>query len=204
MLLPLVYLNTHIHELCHALAALATGGEAMRIEVFSNGSGVTPVLGGWLTVVASAGYVGSALVGAGMIFFSRTQRAARVTLFLLATALTLSMLAYVRGDVVGIISGIFWSALLFVLAKVLKPGPVVFAAQFIGVTQCLNAGYSILTLLKLSTGAEIQSDATLMENATHLPAMLWAVVWAGLSLVLLVLTLRRAWRQAPQESQPKV
>lgn len=198
VLLPLVYLNTHIHELCHAVAAIATGGSVKEILVFQSGSGVTPVYGGWLTVVASAGYVGSSLVGAAMIFFSRSERGARATLIVLAVALSLSMVLYVRGDWVGVVSGFAWIGILVALAKFLKAGSVIFASQFIGVMQCLNAGYSILTLLKITAVTEIQSDAALMQKATMVPAMVWAVCWAALSLILLVLTLLRAWNHKPK------
>jgi len=198
VLLPLVYLNTHIHELCHALAAIATGGSVKEILVYQDGSGLTPVFGGWLPVVASAGYVGSSLVGAAMIFFSRSERGARATLIVLAVSLSLSMILYVRGDWVGVVSGFAWIGILIALAKFLKPGSAIFASQFIGVMQCLNAGYSILTLLKITAVTEIQSDAALMQKATMVPAMVWAVCWAALSLILLVLTLLRAWNHKPK------
>lgn len=198
VLLPLVYLNTHIHELCHALAAIGTGGSVKEILVFQNGSGTTPVFGGWLTVVASAGYVGSALVGAAMIYFSRSERGARATLVILAIALSLSMVLYVRGDWVGVVSGFAWIGILVALAKFLKTESVIFACQFIGVMQCLNAAYSILTLLQITAVTEVESDAVLMQKATMLPAMFWAISWAALSAVLLILTLRRAWNQKPK------
>lgn len=196
--LPLVYLNTHIHEFCHALAAVGTGGRAEQIIVYASGSGITPVSGGWLTVIASAGYVGSAIVGAAMLFFSRTERGARATLGVLAAMLTISMVLYVRGDGVGVVSGIAWIAALAAAARYLKGDGAIFAAQFLGIQQCLNAAQSILILLQISAATEAQSDAALMERATHLPSLLWASIWAILSAVLLFLTLRRAWSKAPK------
>ena len=133
-----------------------------------------------------------------MIFFSRSERGARATLIVLAVALSLSMVLYVRGDWVGVVSGFAWIGILVALAKFLKAGSVIFASQFIGVMQCLNAGYSILTLLKITAVTEIQSDAALMQKATMVPAMVWAVCWAALSLILLVLTLLRAWNHKPK------
>ena len=43
LMLPIEYLNTHIHELFHAIAAVGTGGRADKILVFPDASGVTPV-----------------------------------------------------------------------------------------------------------------------------------------------------------------
>lgn len=198
VLLPLLYLNTHLHELCHALAAIGTGGEAHLIRVFASGSGVTPVTGGWLPVIASAGYVGSAVIGAGMIYFGRTEKGARATLGVLATALALSLLLFVRGDAVGILSAIVWIVVLVLATKALSAQHVEFAAQFLGVQQCLTAMQSILVLLRISNFPEAQTDARIMQDATAIPAMFWAMTWAGLSLLLLYLTLKSAWTKAPK------
>ena len=71
ILLPLQYLDTHLHEMSHALATVFTGGSVETIQVYGNGSGVTQSLGvhHWV-IVASAGYVGASLIGAALIFFT--------------------------------------------------------------------------------------------------------------------------------------
>ena len=66
VLLPLQYLNTHIHELSHAVAALASGGQGMNISVFPDGSGVTQFQGGWTIL-----WVRNALgFGTGIVYFA--------------------------------------------------------------------------------------------------------------------------------------
>ena len=62
ILLPLQYYNTHVHELAHALATVLTGGAVEYVSVFANGGGVTLSAGGFGPLIASAGYVGSAIV----------------------------------------------------------------------------------------------------------------------------------------------
>lgn len=197
ILLPLAYLNTHIHELCHAIAAIGTGGQALGIKVFANGSGTTPVTGGFLTVIASAGYIGSAVIGAALIYFGRTERGARTSLALLGAALAVSMILYVRGDAVGVIAGLGWTAALFAACRFLNALHVEFAAQFIGIQQCLNATVSLWTLLRISTIPEVQSDAAIMQEVTHIPALAWALAWTLVSVTLLFLTLRRSWSDSP-------
>ena len=55
-----------LHEVCHGLAALATGGSIVSLDVqWEHGLAMT--LGGWYPVVSMAGYVGTAAVGA--LFF---------------------------------------------------------------------------------------------------------------------------------------
>src|SRR5690348_9171182 len=75
ILLPLQYLNTHLHEFSHALVAIATGGSVDTIKVFSDGSGVTYASGVDI-LVNSAGYIGATIIGGLMIVFSRTERGA--------------------------------------------------------------------------------------------------------------------------------
>lgn len=198
LILPLVYLNTHLHELCHALAAVFTGGSAERILVFWDGSGVTPILGGWLPVIASAGYVGAMVIGAGMIYFGRSERGAKLILAGVGSLLVVSLLVWVRNDA-GWITGLLWAAALLLMARFTKGETAVFAVQFIGVQQILAAGLSILTLLRISTGTEKQSDAQLMASATGLPAIVWASLYAGLAVLLTFLTLKAAWHEKPGE-----
>ena len=193
--LPLEYLNAHTHEMCHAITAILTGGKVEQIDVFSNGSGVTPVLGGYLPMVASAGYVGASLIGVLIILYSRNSEGARMSLRLLGTALAGSMLMWVRGDVVGVVSGIAWVAILFVLAARLPAKSVLFAATFIGIQQCLHSVMALLTLMDISFFSERHSDAILMQQSTGLPASFWAAGWSVFSIALMGITLKGAWRK---------
>ena len=194
VLLPLTYLNTHIHELMHALATVVTGGSADSITVFSNGEGVTPVRGGVLLIIASAGYVGSATLGAAIIASCRTGQAAQYIARGLAAALCLSMIIWVRGDLVGFISGMFWIAALVWIQGIKDQDHRMFAVQFIGVQQCLNATMSIRDLLILSAKTSVPTDAVLLQNATGLPSIVWAVLWAGIGIVGVVTAGRSVFR----------
>lgn len=201
VMLPMQYLNTHLHELCHALAAVATGGEPQQIRVHATGAGETPVVGGFLPIVASAGYVGAALLGAGIMLASRTEKGARATLIALGIALTLSLLIWELKslEAFGIGSAIVWIAILFALVRFLKGPKLVFVAQFIGLQQCLNAVQSLYVLLRLSAFTDVQSDAKIMEGTTRVPALVWSVGWCLFSFAALGLAARKAWRDpSPQ------
>lgn len=192
-LLPVTYLNTHIHELCHALSAVATGGQVARIEVFANGGGVTPVSGGWMPVVAMAGYVGSTIVGAIVTVLGRSDRGARLVLRFLSMALLVSLALWVRSDWLGIVAGAFWVAGLWGLTMLSGPN-LLFAAQFIGVQLILASFQSLLVLLHVSQLGIGHSDAVLMSQAAGLPPIVWASVWAGLSACTAYVALKWAWQ----------
>ena len=205
VLLPVFYLNTHLHELCHALATWLTGGEVDRIVVRSDGSGVTLTYGGEAAVIASAGYVGAAALGAAMVLAARTEAGARRTLNLLGGAMVLSLLRLVRGDAVGIISGIVWAALLLVLARRLRGDALTGVVGFLGLAQGLQSLGSLSDLLRISLVGRANSDAQAMAGLTGVPALAWAVAWAGFSVWLTgtaVATAYRHHRSLPQSRPP--
>lgn len=192
LLLPVQYLNTHLHELCHALAALATQGDPQHIGVFADGSGVTPVSGGWLPLIASAGYVGTTAIGAAMLAATRKEQDARITSRVLAAGLGLSMLAWVRGDLVGIVMGVFWVVLLFVAGWKAKGKWLVPVIQFLAIQLALSSVQSVYVLFRISVYGQHHSDATIMQQATGIPAAFWAFGWVIASLALVFLAARRA------------
>lgn len=69
-LAPLKIFVVFIHETGHALATLLTGGRVLSMVVTPWQSGYVEPLGGNALVIASAGYVGSALFGGIMLSLS--------------------------------------------------------------------------------------------------------------------------------------
>jgi hypothetical protein len=198
-MLPLQYLNTHLHEMCHAIVATATGGQALKIVVRPDGSGVTPILGGNTVLEASAGYIGATIIGALIMWFGRSERSARMTLRVVSVALALSVVVWVRGEnastfFFGIGSGIAYVLVLWAVSTWMKGPSLLFTTQFIGVQQCLNSVQSLYVLLSLSAFTETQSDAMLLQDATHVSALIWAVFWCTFSVLTVGFVLRKAWR----------
>jgi len=208
LMLPLQYLNTHIHELCHALTAMATGGTVLGIVVRPNGSGETPIMGGSLFFEVSAGYIGAAMVGALIILLGHREQLAKNTLRVVAVVLVLSVLGFVlRGgdfavDAFGAVTGVLWAIILWFVSVYLKGSKLLFATQFIGVQQCLNAVQSLYVLIQLSAFGETHSDAQIMAENTHIPAIVWAAGWSAFSLLIVGLALRRSWKKE-QPSSPR-
>ncbi len=56
-----------IHELCHGIAAIVTGGSFERFHMESHG-GVAYTRGGRRSIIIPAGYVGTAIVGAVLLY----------------------------------------------------------------------------------------------------------------------------------------
>lgn len=199
--IPLVYLNTLIHELCHALAATATGGMAEKIVLEPSGNGATFSAGGWGMVIASAGYVGAALIGSAMITFSAKPKGAKTVLAVLAAAIAVGMLLWVRG-LVGVLSGLAWIALLVGASQKLKGPGLTFAAQFLGLQQALTSVIALYVLLQINVRSGIENDALIAQNMTGIPAIMWALLWVAVSGFGLVAGLRKAWGSSRSDGSP--
>jgi len=200
ILLPLQYLDTHLHELSHALATVATGGSVKDITVNANGSGVTRSFGvdHWV-IVASAGYVGASIIGAALIYFSRDERSARASLLVVAGLLFVEDLLWLRGDGIGMVSGFAYLVLFLILGLALRGWAAILVAQFVGLQQCLAALGAVIYLVNPRVLAFSDNDATILQSQTGVPAILWSFGWAALSVLLMVLTFASAWR-APRRS----
>ncbi len=197
LLLPLIYYNTHIHELCHAIAAVVSGGRVGFIEVFGDGSGVTQTQGGSGFLIASAGYVGSSIVGGILVFGSRTAESARKMLWVAAAFIAFAMVFFVRGDAIGVATGIGWMVALGLGAMFLKGDSAVFAAQFLGIQQCLTSAHAFLALIAVTANDLGHSDAANLEQATGVPAILWSLLWLGFGLFAIGVGIKASWANRP-------
>lgn len=71
---PLRLFVTMIHELGHGLAAILTGGSFLHFEVSRHGAGLAYTRGGSPFAILQAGYLGTALFGAGLLLLTHATR----------------------------------------------------------------------------------------------------------------------------------
>jgi peptidase M50B-like protein len=200
---------TFIHETGHALAALGTFGSVRRVNINWSGSGVTETVGGAAFLIASAGYLSTALYGSSLLLLLRRARNARVAA--LATAVLIFLITVLfAGNVVAWGAGLLFGAGFVVLALKAKPAVAHFLMSFLAVQAVLNAFYDLRTLMYLSAFQPgVLTDARNMSVATGelLPPIAWAVGWSLVSVGILSATLfvyYRSLRQAALTPAPPV
>lgn len=199
---------TFIHEGGHAIAALLTGNSVASLSVAMNASGETYTSqGGTFSqmFVASAGYLGAMLYGTLLLLLIRRAVAARLVLVgsaVLIFALTIifglitPLMSGVSGGLTGIpftlLAGTLLSVGLFAIARFTKPRVAMFFVSLLAVQCVLNALLDLKTVFFLSSpfAPSVPTDAVNMAAATGLPALLWAVVWIGAALTILVVAMR--------------
>lgn len=191
---PFRLFGTFVHELGHGLAALATGGHFERFTVSPDLSGLAWSSGGIRFVIASAGYVGSAVFGGVLILLAARGLPARSLLIALGVLLGLLCLLFVR-NLFGIATGLAIAAALVVAGRRLRSPWSDVLLLVLALQLVLDGFNSLFTVLRLSTATNVQTDALSMAQATGVPAVVWAVLWTVLSLAMLLVTLRLAYRR---------
>lgn len=196
VLLPIKLLVVTLHESGHALAALLVGGHVQKLVIASDESGacVSALPPGYFgqILVYSAGYLGSTLAGAGLLVLTFRYRLKRSVLGAMAAWIGCVAL-FVAGNPFTFFFCAATAAVLGLCAWKLPDTAVewldLFLASFTGL-------YALFDLRDdLWNGVvRAHSDAGLLAGVTGIPALIWALVWSGLAILILVLAVSIALR----------
>lgn len=208
LLFPFTLLATWVHEMGHGLmGALLTRFEDLKI--FADGGGVARTGGGGRiasALIAASGLLGPSIAGAGIIIFGRKEKNAKAVLWILAGAMALSVLIYVR-NLFGILAISGWAVAIGLAAYFAKPRFCYFFVQLLGVQFCLNNfkdfNYMFTEGFRRD-GAYMVSDSGQIAKSLFLPYWFWGGLVAGLSILFLVGSLWIAYKSdqaSPQKTQ---
>jgi hypothetical protein len=200
-LYPLTLFTTWVHEMGHGLTALICGGEFRSLEIHANAGGLAYAFAGhgWPdALVAAGGLLAPPLVGALLLAFVHKPRAARVVLAVLAAAIVLSLVIWVR-SMAGIIAMPLVAALLGWAAWrgfAETPTRRVLLVQMLSVilgfdTVTRMVAYSFMD----KTSAGQRSDAAAIADNLGGHHLLWGLAITTIALGMLALGLWRAWRR---------
>jgi hypothetical protein len=192
---PFRLFGTFVHELSHGLAALATGGAFDRFVVNSDLSGLAWSAGGTRWIVASAGYIGSAVFGALLLLLGRALPA-RALLLLLGLAFALLCTFFVR-NAFGAVTGLGLAAALLIAGVYLRGIWAELLLLVLALQLLLDGFASVFDLFWLSARGDVHTDANTLAALSGLPAPLWAVLWASFSAAVALAALRLAYRSDP-------
>lgn len=194
LLYPFRLFTTWVHECGHAVATVLVGGRVTAITIAPDTSGLTVGLvpAGRLArgFVASAGYLGAALVGCLLLAATRAERRAHAILLGLGVCLLLTLVFWMR-NLFGAIVVLAWGVALIALARRGLGHGVRVVLSLLAIQVALNSVYDIRVLFLVHHAA---SDAVTMQGLFLLPSWVWATLWMAISVAMLGGTL---WATRP-------
>ena len=179
--IPFNWLESYFHEISHGIAALLTGGNVLRIQLFANGAGLCTTQGGISFIISFAGYAGATLWGWGIYkLASAHQKVAQVFSILLFILLVSSIVFWGRDLLTWFILGVL-AALFLLTIKLKKIHYLQRLMQLFGLLILLNSLSSPSYLLD---GRHVGDGATLAAM-TFIPEIIWVLIWFSIALLAL-------------------
>ena len=195
---PLVYplriFVVLLHEISHALAGIATGGDVERIVLTMDEGGATYVRGGSPFLMLSAGYLGSLAWGLLLLESARApNRWLRRIVGAVGLFVTVIAVLFVR-NIFGLLFSLAFGAALILASRRLMPRTNATLLTVLGLTSAL---YAVLDIRSdVLQRPWLESDAHMLSELTGVPTLLWGLLWSGLALVASGWAVRRAYLSA--------
>ncbi|MFL5347245.1 MAG: M50 family metallopeptidase [Hyalangium sp.] len=187
VLRPVKLLVVMMHESGHAIASLIVGGSVQSITLRSDESGacLSALPPGVVRqiIVFSAGYLGSAVMGAVLLLATFRFRLRRVVLGAACVWLAVMGVLYAR-DSFTLAFCVGTSVVLGLAAKFLPEGVVEVVNLFLAAFTALYALFDFRSDL-WDSRVRAGSDAALLAGHTWVPAIVWAGLWTLLGISLL-------------------
>lgn len=196
ILYPFTLLATWFHEMGHGLAALILGGDFLKLEIMSDGSGYAihtgavylPVIGN--AFISFAGLIGPSIAGSFLILASKNEKSSLFVSFFLALIMAISILLWVR-SIFAVFIMLLWTLALVVLPFISSGRFGALLMQLLGVqafaSLYLNMGYLFIQGGTVD-GQTFTSDTGVIEQSLFLPYWIWGGLTIAVSLTIIVVT----------------
>ncbi len=209
LLYPLQLFTTFVHEAGHSLAAILTGGRVEEFVVSLDSSGYARTAGGIRAIILPAGYLGSAVFGSLLFYFTnRFPSLVKPLAFLLGGGMVIFSVLFARPDESGIplalLLGAGFGALLMFLGARVPAWITMLVLNVLAVSTALEAFIDLqylVTFIGASRGDIVNDAVAFSQRVTPLvPATVIALVWAGMALLMFGVALYYgAWKPLRQE-----
>ncbi|KAI1324780.1 peptidase M50B-like-domain-containing protein [Xylariaceae sp. FL0255] len=179
---PFKMLVIAFHEFSHAFMAVLTGGHVKSITLDPREGGVTHMVGGRSALTLPAGYLGSSLIGALLIFTAFDIVASKIASIVLGVCFLLT-LWWGKRDWLTIVTVLLAVGLLVASWFIVHAEALRFVVLFIGVMSSLYSVWDIcddLILRKVNS-----SDASVFAQRYGGSSQCWGVIWSIISILFL-------------------
>ena len=173
---PLEILVVFFHESAHALMTVVTGGSVVSMQVTIERGGEVLSAGGNRFLILSAGYLGSLLIGTGLLVAGMRSRHDQIILSVVAVLMALATVLFMR-NLFGLAYGLGMALALLGIARFLPPVVSDYALRLIGVMSLLYVPRDIFS--DTIQRSHLRSDARML--AEEFGGGTW--MWGGLGPV---------------------
>lgn len=172
------------HEFGHAITACCTGGRVESISLDPREGGVTHMRGGISAITLPAGYLGSSVIGALLIFCGFDIVASKVASIVLGVCFLLT-LWWGKKDWLTILTILIAVGLLVAFWFIAHAEALRFMVLFIGVMSSLYSVWDIcddLIWRKVNS-----SDASQFAKKYGGSSQCWGVIWSIISVLVMAI-----------------
>ena len=180
---PLKIFVVFMHEVSHGLAALATGGSIIEIQIVAQEGGHAITAGGSRFWTLTAGYLGSLLWGGLILLLAARTHFSKWISTVIGVGMILISVLYLRNSF-GFLFGVGFGGALILVGKFFSETINGWLLRVIGLTSCL---YAILDIKSdVLDRSHLRSDARMLheEITPYIPTIVWGVLWIGIAIVV--------------------
>ncbi|KEJ90262.1 M50 family metallopeptidase [Sulfitobacter donghicola] len=199
VVVPLKILVVFFHELSHAMAAWLTGGSVEQISLSPQQGGFAITRGGNRFAILTAGYLGSLLIGAGLLMLALRSALDRGVTALLGAVMLLVTALYIR-DLFAALFCIATGLILLGAARFLGHAANDMILRVIGLSSLIYVPYDIFddTIARSS----LPSDAHMLAHEFGGATVMWGGLWLVLSAVVILWSFRKILGQSSNLTFP--
>jgi len=194
LIFPLKLFVVFLHEVSHALAAVATGGRVEAILLSPRLGGACACPGGEPFLTLSAGYLGSVLWGVLLLESARLRTVPPGRLVQGVGVATLILSVWLVRGSFGLLFGITFGLALLLAPRGFSPQTNRGILQLLGLVSVLYALFDMKS--DIFDRPHLPSDAYQLAGLTGIPLGVWGGLWMILAVGVALLSLRRALRDA--------
>ena len=180
---PLKIFVVFMHEVSHGLAAIATGGRILEIQINPQQGGHALTQGGSRFWTLTAGYLGSLLWGGVILLLAARTRFDKAISILIGFGMVAISIGFGESTftyLLGIGFGVALIAIGFYLPEAVND----WILRIIGVTSCL---YAILDIKSdVLDRSNLRSDARMLSEVTGIATEIWGAVWILIAIALTI------------------
>jgi peptidase M50B-like protein len=191
LLAPFRWLHIYVHEFGHGIAALISGGEFDKFEMYTYSGLAYTRTSGHLTAafVCAGGLCGPAVVGGAFLAVGRNARWARVALAAFGAFMAVSLVLWTRtpfGWGFGAVVAVLALGIALRARAPVAQGFLVFLGVQLALSVYTGGGYLFTQYVEIQNGHRGPSDTQAMADALGPPFWFWGAVCAAFSAIVLL------------------